>query len=40
MKANQITAIGVSIIAIGVIIGGALYVNKERFYRNMDIYYD
>ncbi len=40
MKANQITAMGVSIIAIGVIIGGALYVNKERFYRNMDIYND
>ena len=33
------SALGVSIIAIGVIIGGALYVNKERFYRDMDIYY-
>ena len=30
MKANQITAIGVSIIALGVIIAGGIYVNKER----------
>jgi len=29
MKTNQITAIGVSIIAIGVIIGGAIYFSKE-----------
>ena len=30
MKANQITAIGVSIIALGVIIAGGIYFNKER----------
>ena len=30
MKANQITAIGVSIIALGVIIAGGIYVNKEK----------
>ena len=29
MKTNQITAIGVSVIAVGVIIGGAIYFNKE-----------
>ena len=40
MKANQITAIGVSIIALGVIIAGGIYINKKRFYRNMDIYYN
>ena len=39
MKANQITAIGVSIIALGVIIAGGIYINKKRFYRIMDIYY-
>ena len=40
MNANQITAIGVSIIALGVIIAGGIYINKKRFYRNMDIYYN
>ena len=39
MKANKITVIGVSIIALGVIIAVGISVNKERFYRIMDIYY-
>ena len=38
MNANQITAIVVSIITMGVIISGALYINRQRFYRIMDIY--
>ena len=36
---NQITAIGVSIIALGVIIGGAIYANKKREQRIINTYY-
>ena len=39
MKANQITAIGVSIIAIGAIFGVATYVNKQREQRIINTYY-
>ena len=39
MKTNQITAIGVSVIAIGVIIGGAIYANKQREKRIINTYY-
>ena len=37
MKANQITAIGVSVIALGVIIAGIIYVNKQN-QRILNIY--
>ena len=39
MKANQITAIGVSIIAIGAIFGVVTYLNKQREQRIINIYY-
>ena len=39
MKANQITAIGVSIIAIGAIFGVATYLNKQREQRIINTYY-
>ena len=38
MKANQITLIGVSIIVHGVIIGGAIYANKQREQRIFNTY--
>ena len=39
MKANQITAIGVSIIAIGAIFGVVTYLNKQKEQRTINIYY-